>query len=171
MKFRVEHTFTGISLEDYEKLHFDEEFNIALCKAVKLSREVVKLENTDERFERRVKVGPDREIPKAVKKVLKADRIEYEEHLVYHWGTYKGTWETTPSVLANKVETKGTMGFTKVATGVKRWSEGEIKVKILGVGGVAEKFIVSDVEKSYDDAAKFTQKWITEHADRYAENA
>ncbi len=168
MKFRVEHTFTGISLDDYEKLHFDEEFNIALCKAVKLSRDVVKIDNTDERFERRVKVGPDREIPKPLKKILKADRIEYEEHLNYKWGSFEGTWETIPSVLKNKVETKGRMGFKAVGNGVQRWSEGEIKVKIMGVGGVAEKFIVSDVEKSYDDAAAFTQKWITEHADKYA---
>ncbi len=99
---------------------------------------------------------------------MKADRIEYEEHLNYKWGSFEGTWETIPSVLKNKVETKGRMGFKAVGNGVQRWSEGEIKVKIMGVGGVAEKFIVSDVEKSYDDAAAFTQKWITEHADKYA---
>ena len=111
-----------------------------------------------------MRVGPDREIPGPLKNILKADRIEYEEHIQYRWGSYAGTWETIPSVLTNKVETKGRLGFKEVAGGVQRWSEGEIKVKILGVGGVAEKFIVSDVEKSYDDAAAFTQQWITTHA-------
>ena len=38
MKFHADHEFTGITLAEYERLHFDEEFNIALCKAVKLAR-------------------------------------------------------------------------------------------------------------------------------------
>ena len=160
MKFRVEHTFRGISLETYEKLYFDEPFNVALCEAVKLARSVIKLENDDKTFHRIVKVGPDRDIPKPVAKVLKADRIEYEEHNTYTFGTYKGEWKTIPMMLANKVKSAGTYSFTQKGDDVLRIVEGDIDIKILGVGGMIEKFICADVERSYDDAARFTQQWI-----------
>ena len=164
MHFRIEHTFTGISLADYEKLHFDEAFNIALCEAVKLSRQLVSLDDDGTTLKRVVRVGPDREVPKPVQKVLKSDRIEYEERVTYKWGTMEGSWETIPSVLASKVVTKGRLGFREVSGGVLRWSEGDIQVKVLGVGGVIERFIVADVEKSYDQAAAFTQRYINEQA-------
>ncbi|MCP4500796.1 MAG: DUF2505 family protein [Deltaproteobacteria bacterium] len=165
MKFRIEDTFKNITLEEYEKLHFDEEFNIAMCKAVKLSRDLKKVDDDGTTFHRAVLVGPDRVMPAAMKKVVKVDRIEYEERIDYKWGSYEARWETIPNIMPNKVTTNGKLGFKEVPGGVLRWSEGEIKVKILGVGGMVEKFIVADVEKSYVDAANFTQRWIDDHQD------
>lgn len=160
MHFSVTHVFRGITLEEYEQLYFDEAFNEALCSTVKLSRQVIKIDRTDTGIHREVKVGPDREIPKPVAKVLKADRIEYTEHLDYKWGAFKGTWETIPTIMPTKVSTSGTFRFEASGDGVRRVVDGDISVKILGVGGVVEKFIVADIERSYDDAARFTQRWI-----------
>jgi hypothetical protein len=160
MKFRAEHEFQGISLADYEKLYFDEEFNEALCRAVNLDRTLQNREEKGGVLERAVKVGPDREVPKPVAKVIGADRIEYTEHLKYGWGSYQGTWYTVSSIMSDKVDSRGTFGFEELPDGVLRWIEGEIKVKIFGVGKVVEKFIVSDIERSYANAAAFTQKWI-----------
>ena len=75
MDFRVEHTFRDISLADYETLYWDEEFNIALCENVKLERDLRDRTMTGNRLHREVLVTPDREIPKPVQKILKADRI------------------------------------------------------------------------------------------------
>ena len=160
MHFKVQHTFRGITLPEYEQLYFDEDFNIALCSTVKLARTVVSIDRSDTAIKRVVKVGPDREVPKPVAKVLKADRIEYTEHLDYTFGSGRGTWKTVPDIMASKVDTRGTFQFKETDGGVLRIVDGDIKVKILGVGGVVEKFIVSDVEKSYQDAARFTQQWI-----------
>ena len=162
MRFKVEHVFRNISLTEYEQLYFDEAFNEALCAAVKLARSVVSLERDDTSIKRVVKVGPDRELPGPVAKVLKSDRIEYEEHLEYTFGTYHGTWETIPSLMSNKVDTRGTFSFAEKGSDVRRVVEGAITVKILGVGGLIEKFIVADVERSYNDAARVTQTWIDE---------
>lgn len=163
MKFRTEATFRDISLQDFEKLYFDEDFNQAMCKRVNLSRTVVKLERDDEKLERVLRIGPDRELPGPVKKVLKADRLEYEEHITYRWGSYEAHWETIPSVLASKVDARGRVLFQEApGGGVLRVAEGDIQVKLLGVGGMVEKLVVADVEKSFKDAADFTQKWIDE---------
>jgi len=160
MKFRVEHTFRGINLEQYESLYFDEDFNNALCTEVKLARSLQKRDLNGKHLSRVVTVGPDREIPPAAAKILGASKIEYTEHLEYDMGSYKGTWKTVSSLMTDKVDTKGTFAFREGGGGVVRVVEGDIKVKIFGVGGGVEKFIVADIEKSYEKAAAFTQRWI-----------
>lgn len=162
MKFRTEATFRGINLKDFEALYFNEDFNQAMCERVNLSRTVVKLERDDEKLHRILRIGPDRELPGPVKKVLRTERLEYEERLQYRWGSYEAQWETIPSVMASKVDARGRILFQEAKDGVLRVSEGEINVKLLGVGGMIEKLVVADVEKSFKDAADFTQKWIDE---------
>ena len=160
MKFRVEHTFRDVSLADYEELYFDEPFGIALCKAVKLRRTLEKRELKNGRMVRIVRVGPDRDIPPTVAKILGTSRIEYTEHVDYRMGSFHGTWKTVSSVFTEKVDAHGTFGFAEKDEAVVRVVEGSVDVKIFGLGGVLERFIVADVERSYNDAAHFTQRWI-----------
>jgi hypothetical protein len=161
MKFVAEHTFRGITAPDYEKLYFDEAFNEALCKALNLDRTLVKREDNGKHLHRVVKVAPrDREIPGPVQKILGSSRIEYAEHIDYDWGTLTGTWKSVSSIMTDKIETKGIFRFDTNSDGVKRVVEGDIKVKVFGVGGVIERFIVADIEKSYEQAADFTRRWI-----------
>lgn len=160
MKFRVEHTFRGITLADYEQLYFNEEFNNALCVSVKLDRTLEHREESDGKIKRSVRVGPDRELPAPVAKVIGAKRIEYTEHLEYTFGSFEGTWMTVSAIMTDKVDTHGRFGFEELPDGVLRWVEGEIKVKIFGVGKIVERVVVADIEKSYEKAAGFTQKWI-----------
>jgi hypothetical protein len=161
MRFKAEHTFRGIDLPTYEKLYFDESFNVELCKATKLDRTLVKRETVGSRLVRAVKVSPEgREIPGPVAAVLGSAKFEYTEHLDYELGKYAGKWRTEPFVLKDKILSSGTVAFAAVPGGVRRVVEGDIQVKIFGVGGVIERFVVSDVERSYGKAAEFTQAWI-----------
>lgn len=160
MRFRIEHTFANVSVADYETLYFDEPFNTALCQDVKLARRLLERALTDGRLRRVATIGPQRELPRAVSKIIGSDRIEYTEHIDYQWGKYQGTWKTISSVLSDKVDCKGTFVFNQRNGGVMRVVEGEIAVKVFGIGGVVEKLIVSDIEQSYEKAATFTQRWI-----------
>lgn len=162
MHFRVEHTFRNVTASEYEKIYWDEVFNEALCRAVNLERQLKSREERDGRIYREVVVGPNREIPKPLAKILGKSKIEYTEISDYKFGSFEGTWKTIPSIMPDKVVSNGTFKYQEVNGGVRRVVEGNITVKVLGVGGVVEKFIVSDVEKSYDDAAAFTQQWIDE---------
>ena len=78
--------------------------------------------------------------------------------------TGRGTWKTISSLLTDKVDTKGSIAFAERGGAVERVVDGEIKVAIFGLGSIVEKFIVADVEKSYEKAAEFTQKWIDSKA-------
>ncbi len=163
MKFRAEQTIVGTTIANYEKLYFEETFNIALCEALRMGRKLELREEANNVLTRRVRVSPQREIPGPVAKLLGGRSIDYFETVIYTWGTMKGTWTTESSVLADKIESFGTFQFLKHPQGVLRVVEGEVKVKVFGVGGVAERFIVADVERGYQAAASFTNRWIEEH--------
>jgi hypothetical protein len=160
MKFRVEHVFTGVGIADYENLYFDEAFNTALCEAVKLTRSLKKRDLVAGKLTRIVRIGAEREIPGPVAKIIGANKLEYTEYIDYAWGSNRGTWRTESAILTDKIESGGQFGFEKRKDGVLRWVEGEIKVKIFGLGSVVERFIVADVEKSYEQAAEFTKRYL-----------
>ncbi len=162
MQFKVEHRYRGITLADFETLYFDEAYNEAQCLAVRLQRTLVARTLQNGRLHREVKVSPDREIPPAAQKILGGARIEYTEHLDYQAGTYRGTWKTISSLLTDKVLSSGTFSFRQQGDVVVRTLEGTVDVKIMLVGSVVEKFIVADVEKSYQQAFEYGQAWITQ---------
>jgi hypothetical protein len=162
MKFRVESAFTGITLPEYEALFFDESFNNAMCASVKLARQLIKRDITNGQLKRATKIGADREVPAPVAKLIGTAKLEYTEHLDYKFGGYLASWRTEPSIMVDKIRAQGRIGFEQRGNRVIRWVDGDIEVKMFGVGGVIEKFIVSDVEKSYQRAAEFTQRWINE---------
>ena len=164
MKFRIEHRFSNISLADYEKLYFDEEFDTALCKAVQLTRTLIQGKTKNNHISRAVRVSVDREIPTPIAKILGADHLEYTEYLDYGFGSHHGRWKTVASLMASKIYSHGNFTFSANNSVVTRVVEGEIKVKIFAVGGVVEQFIVADIEKSYNRTAAFTQRWINDRS-------
>jgi hypothetical protein len=160
MKFSIEHTFQGVSLPDYEKLYFDEAFQLAICEAVKLKRTVLKVDRTESHINRHVRVEPSREIPAPIAKVLGGEGFHYVEELEYDLGKYRGRWRIVSGMLPDKVSVSGTLELALTSSGVKRTVAGEIKVSVFGIGGIIEKFVVTDIEKGYADAAAFTVKWL-----------
>lgn len=164
MKFRAEHVIRNISVADYESLYFDEAFSEALCQSVKLCRKLISREVLGTALHRAVMVGPDREIPGPVAKILGASRIEYTEHIDYTFGTFAGRWHTVSSVLTDKVQSLGTFLFVPQGPDVVRVVEGDVTVKIFGLGSIVERFIAADVEKSYAEAAAFTNSYLAAHS-------
>ncbi|HQY62939.1 MAG: DUF2505 domain-containing protein [Myxococcales bacterium] len=163
MKFRCEHRFTGITLAQYEKMYFDEAFNTELCKVLGLTRSVVSYDVTDTKVKRVVRVAPNREIPAPAAKILGAAKIEYTETIEYVFGSGKADWSTVSSVMTDKVDSRGTVRFAERDGAVVRSVDGDVTVKITLLGGTVEKFIVSDVERSYEKAAEFTRDWLSKH--------
>ena len=166
MKFSVSHAFKNITLVAFEELYFDEEFNIAQCRELRLDRTLVERQLHDGKLVRAVRVGPDREIPAPIAKFLGTNKIEYTEHLAYAWGSLRGTWKSVPAMMADKIDSQGNFWFRQEGDQVVRAVDGDVKVKIFGFGTIAERFICSDVERSYDAAARFTQTWIDKKAAR-----
>jgi len=128
-----------------------------------LTRTLISREVKDGKIRRVVKVAPDREIPAPAAKVLGAAKIEYTETVEYVLGSGQAQWSTLSSVMTDKVDSRGTVRFAQTGDDVVRSVDGDVTVKIPFLGGTVEKFIVSDVEKSYDKAAAFTRSWLAKH--------
>jgi hypothetical protein len=166
MRLHVEHSFSGISLPEYEKIYFDDAFNEAQCRAVKLERHVLTYDRTESRVVRSVKCVPARDLPAPVAKMIKDNKFSYVEELDYELGKYRGHWRTIPNVASEKVDAAGTVEFAEApGGGVRRTIRGEIKVAIFGVGGIVERFVVNEVQRSYEEAAAFTVRWIAGERD------
>ncbi|MEC9466617.1 MAG: DUF2505 family protein [Myxococcota bacterium] len=168
MRLSVEHVFEGLSLPQYEELYFAEDFNQGLCENVALVRELIEKSETNGVLRRVVSVSPDRTIPPAVSKVIKIDKLEYREIIEYELGQYRGTWNIEPAIFGNKFKAGGSFEFKDAPGGVSRALWGDISVKIFGVGGLVEKAIVSEVERSYGVAADFTRDFISARPERFS---
>src|ERR1700753_3700503 len=60
MRVTIEHVFEGISVGNFVDLYFDETFNDALSKELKLGRHLVRLDRSDKRIVRHVCYDPAR---------------------------------------------------------------------------------------------------------------
>ena len=163
MHFRVEHHYEGISLEEYESLHFDEPFNIALCEAVSLRRTLVKREVVEGVLSRVVKLFPERTVPAPVVALLGVEKMEYDEVTRYEVGSWRGTWRMEPAMFGDLFVSSG--GFEFHALDERRVSRvfyGDLDVRIWGIGGWIEKVIIADIVRSYELAGEFTQRYIAD---------
>lgn len=160
MKLSIEHTFAATPAE-YADLYFDEPFSIELCASVKLGRTLLRLDRSATHLVRHVRCEPIRDIPAPVAKMLAGRSFHYVEELDFDLAALRGQWRVVPSLVPDKVEASGTLVFEDAGGGkVKRAVRGDVKVSVFGIGGLVERFVVGEVEKSYDDASTFTQTFL-----------
>ena len=162
MRFDVTHAIDGIDVAGFERLYFDEAFNNALCEAVGLKRRLMRLDTEGGTLVRQVEITPERDIPAPVAKILGGEAIAYTETIEYALGSGRGHWQTVSSVLTDKISSDGEL-FIRQAAGnrIERQVVGHVTVRLFGLGGLIERFIVADVENSYERAAQFTQQYLT----------
>jgi len=72
----------------------------------------------------------------------------------------RGAWRTIPSLWADRVHNAGTIELADFEGGTRRLVRGEVKVKLFGFGGLVEKMIVAEIEKSYAATARLTREWL-----------
>ena len=164
MRFCADHCIRGLGPRAYEALYFDEDFNRALCDALAMERQLTLRKVTAETIERRVAIAPRRNIPAALATLLGGRRIAYAERVEYTWGSLRGYWTLEPAFMADRVKGRGDFIFSAAPGGTRRVVAGELTVNIFGMGRVAERAIVAEVERSYDAAAEFTTAYVAEHA-------
>ncbi len=161
MKFLIEHTYAGIAPAAYAALHFDESFSIALGDALGLGRTLLRLDRAGTRIVRHVRCTPRRDAGSEAAQVLD-DKAAFVEELDYDLAAGRGTWRTIPSVFADRVVNRGTLELAAAPGGTRRIVRGEVTVRLFGLGGLVERKIVAEIEKSYAGAAAFTAAWLAQ---------
>src|SRR5882672_5337733 len=166
MQFVVEIVVRGIDYPSFRRIYYSEEFNQDVAQAVKLKErgqlEHVTLPDGTER--RRVRVVPRVSLPAPVQKILNGQEISYEEITVFDPATRSSTFAVESSA-GETVKVTGVARFFEENGGVRLRFEGEAKVKVFGIGGFAERYIVGEVRSRYEVVARLLQKFVDDGRD------
>ncbi|MFZ5891111.1 MAG: DUF2505 family protein [Myxococcota bacterium] len=163
--FRVEHTFNCSEETFWSKIFFDQEYNRRLfLERLKFAGwKETKHEEHEGKVQRVVEaIPPIGELPSALKSIV-GEGAGYEERGTLDRASKRYTAEVTPNRLADKISVR--IELSTVADGpnrCKRIAKGSVNVKIFGVGGLLEKKMIGDLEKSYSKSAEFTNEFVTE---------
>jgi hypothetical protein len=160
MHFRTADRIEGLTAAAFEKLFFAEQLNKAICADLGMHRTLVQRQEKDGALHRQVSIRPQRDIPAPIAKLLGDRQVEYTEHMDVRFGTLRGTWRIVPGIFADQVKAWGTVQFSDVDGGCERTVEGDVEVKIFGLGTLVEKFVVRDIERSFTRAAQFTNQQL-----------
>ena len=160
MKVLIEHGFAHVSCTAYEDLFFDEPFNEVMGAALNMGRELRRLDRSGERIVRHVCYEPKRDPSSPAGQAFGTSRASFIEELDYNTRTHRGEWRTIPNLFPDRVRNAGTIEIIATPDGVKRIVRGEVKVSLFGFGGIVERMIVAEIEKSYAETAKLTTAWL-----------
>jgi hypothetical protein len=160
VKVLVDDAFAGVSCAEYEALYFDEAFNTAVGEALQLGRQLVRLDRTSDRVVRHVCFEPKRDPNSPAGQAFGTSRASFIEELEYDLRAHRGTWRTIPNLFTDRVRNAGTIEVVASESGVRRIVRGEVKVSLFGFGGIVERMIVSEIEKSYTSTTKLTNEWL-----------
>lgn len=164
-RVRIEHTFE-CSEESFWKLFLNDDYNKAMfCDYMKFPRwQVTQLQEEGNEVRRTVEVEPYvADLPAAIKKVV-GDNVRYREEGKLDKQKNRYSVHTIPARLADKLRVEGEQYTEPLGEGqCRRIFTAEITVKIFGIGGLMEKRIAADLQRSYDLGAKFTHRYIKEH--------
>lgn len=161
-KVRIEHDFE-CSENGFWETFLNVEYNKEMFQVhMKFPRwEIVRIQDESGVISRVVEVEPYvAELPGPIKKVL-GDTIRYREEGQLDRTKNRYDLRVVPSRLADKILVSGRQ-FTEPLgeTRCRRIFEATVEVKVFGIGGLIEKNIASDLRKSYDIGARFTQNYM-----------
>ena len=163
MRLTIEHVFEGIAVGDYEALYFDEAFNEALGKQLRLGRQLVRFDRSENRIVRHVCYEPIRDAGHVIDRAYGSSRASFLEELEYDRTARSGTWRTIPNRFTDRFRNAGTIEFAAADGGTRRTVHADVKVSAFGFGGLVERLVVAEIERSYAATADFTRAWIEAH--------
>ncbi|MCS6798362.1 MAG: DUF2505 domain-containing protein [Myxococcota bacterium] len=110
---------------------------------------------------RRMRMVPS-DVPAIVRRVA-GDAISYVEEGRWDARTRRWTFAIVPNRLAERVRICGTLWVEPCGPRrIERICENEVEVRVLGVGGAIENYLVRTSRDSFEKAAAFTNRFLAE---------
>jgi hypothetical protein len=162
MKFSIEIVTHGVEYPRFRRIYHSEDFNREVATAANITRTLLEHKVLpDGKESRRIRVVPNVTLPAALKSVLKDGSLSYEELTVFDPQTRSATY-AIESQLGEKLQVVGNAHFHEEQGGVRLHFEGEANVKMFGVGGLVERYVVGEVRERYATVERLLQKFIDE---------
>lgn len=110
---------------------------------------------------RRTYITPKVDAPAAIKRVL-GDSISFTENGVLKNDADGPRYDfhVVPNKLADKFHISGTLTTPLAGDVCERVCSFDIKCTIFGIGKLLEGFVQKEVERSYNDSAEFTNRYL-----------
>lgn len=161
MKFRIDQPFTGVPLDRFVEIYFSEAFNeaVAPVSGMKERRLVHEERRADGTLFRRVRLVPAVPIPKVLESVIAGRQVAYDEVCIYDPRAHEARYHIEHKA-GDRLRVQGIIRFQEREGAVHRVVDGEVEVRIFGLGTVVERFVESEVRKGYDKIAAFLQRYI-----------
>lgn len=160
MKFQIAHEFP-ITREEFWRNLFDPAYDAYIEKDLEFrERKVLEFIDNDKEVRRRVYHLPKRTWPAIIDKVF-GDGFGFTEESVWVKGSDCMQWKSIPNRMAERIRSVGVLTVADAGGGkIRRTVEGEIVVKIFGVGGVVESLVLKAIEENYVRAAASLHRWL-----------
>ena len=165
MKFYTAHRFP-ISSQKFIKLYFDEEYNRYVDKELHIKkREILNRREDEKTIVVEYLVVPERRIPWVLRPLIGEKDISYIEKRVFHKEDYTVSFSITPGFLSGKITCHGRYYIRAAEENCTlREVEVELSVKVPVLGGIAEKFTVKEVKRSFQKSAELVNQYISKMA-------
>ncbi|MEN9581718.1 MAG: hypothetical protein RJA70_4727 [Pseudomonadota bacterium] len=166
---RIEHTFDCGVERFWAEVFFDRAFNEALFLGrLKFERwEEVERTETSDGFIRVVEAIPRvGDVPGPIKALLK-NGAGYRERGEFRRSASRYSLSVTSLSLPDKLVVTGDMSVEPRGEGrCHRLYLAHVQAKLFGIGGLLEKLVLDNIEKSYTKSATFTESWLRDRDQR-----
>jgi len=161
----VEHVFKCSEETFWTKVFFDDEYNRRLfLELLKFPVwRVIKSEEHGDEVRRTIEASPPiGDLPGPLKAVV-GDSAGYEERGVFDKKTRRYRVQVVPNRMSDKINVSVEMWTEPMGDAqCKRFARATATAKIFGVGGLLEKKLLADLERSYEKSAAFTNTFVGE---------
>jgi hypothetical protein len=164
-KFTVTHEI-NCDVDTFWKTFLDNDFNVKLyTQALGFPDwKAVDQTDTDTQATRKVSAQPKMEIPGALQKLF-GPGFRYTEEGSMKKPERIWRWKMTPSTMADKLLTSGTVRAEATSGGkTRRIAEMHVEAKVFAVGGLIESTAEKQLREGWDKSASFMNKYLAESA-------
>ena len=163
MKFEIAHIYDLDPKTYATEVHFSDELQAKYVGTIYKERLVLDRQEDDRGLTIRFRVTPNRDIPAALKKALRGAGLGYEEVDRFDREKLRVDWSVKTDAFTKKTTCKGAVTFEDAGGGkCRRVISGEVKVRVMLVGGMIEKAIVDGMKDSFEKTAAITRNFLRE---------
>lgn len=166
MKFELVHMF-DCNLTTFEKALFHPELHKMLQTVMQGVKKIEPLESHDDgkQVVRKVKYVPTTEVPSFARGKIKPEMLEWVEESTYDRERHRFDYRIVPNIPErwhDRFKSHGSYAVSEVGGKVRRVIDGEVMIKVTLVGGMAERYVIGQVKKNFDQEADGLRKFIAE---------
>ncbi|MET0386481.1 MAG: DUF2505 family protein [Polyangiales bacterium] len=172
MKVVIEMLTKRVDYARFRQVYFSEAFNQELVTAVNLKERTVR-EHTqlpDGRERLRTYIAPKVDLPSFIAKLVEGFEIGYEEVTVFDPATRHAD-VAVHTAGGDRLHVAAQTQFSEEGDGIRTRIDLEVRVKLLGIGSMIERFMVKETVARYQVVERELQRFIDAGADRAADSA